>query len=128
MITQRSYLWATHPEIVAAVWIGNDKPSRMFYDGVNIGSGRAAQIRSRFVKQALEGMPPSDFSRPDGIVDGLKIDVKTGLLATPSCPSAQTRYEIFIKGTEPTEYCTGHQRPASPFSVARAIYGGSRSE
>ncbi|MGI6036361.1 MAG: penicillin-binding protein 1A [Limnochordia bacterium] len=105
------------PEIVAAVWIGNDKPSRMFYEGVNIGSGRAARIWSDFAKKALDGIPPSDFSRPDGIVDGLKIDIKTGQLAAPGCPSAQTRHEIFMKGTEPTGYCTEHQRQAAPDGV-----------
>ena len=33
--------------------------------------------------------------------------------------SAQTRYEIFIKGTEPTEYCTEHQRQTGSFSPSR---------
>ncbi|MGI6037333.1 MAG: transglycosylase domain-containing protein [Limnochordia bacterium] len=96
------------PELVATVWIGNDRPGPMFYQGANIGSGWAARIWANFFREALKNQPVRDFPRPKDIVDGLLIDTTTGLLASEGCPRDKTRYEIFIKGTEPTAYCQEH--------------------
>ena len=47
-----------------------------------------------------------DFAKPEGIVEGVLIDTKTGLLARKNgtIPDSDMRYEIFIGGTEPKEY------------------------
>ena len=39
-----------------------------------------------------------DFTRPDGIVDGVLIDTKTGLLArrNGTIPDSELRYEILL--------------------------------
>ncbi|MNN20952.1 hypothetical protein D3C81_1342570 [compost metagenome] len=34
------------------------------------------------------------------------IDPETGLLATKDCPDK--KLEVFVQGTEPTEFCTAH--------------------
>jgi len=95
------------PDLVTAVWIGNDEqrvPMRL-PDGTNIGSGRAAQVWRDYMQIAVRNLPPRDFPKPAGIVDGVRIDIKTGLLAPPDCgiPESQTRLEIFAPGTQPTE-------------------------
>lgn len=93
------------PELVAAVWFGEDIPKAMVYQGVQYGSWNATPIWREFMMEALKHTPISDFKRPNGIVE-VQIDIKTGLLVPDNCqlPKDEIRTEIFIKGTEPTEY------------------------
>ncbi|BAS28327.1 transglycosylase domain-containing protein [Limnochorda pilosa] len=111
------------PELVAAVWIGNDQASEpMLYqfpnrDPLRIGSAGAAELWRRFASRALENVPASTFARPPGLVDGVPIDVKTGLLVDDGCagiPRAEIRQEIFLQGTQPVDPSPRCQ-PASPF-------------
>jgi hypothetical protein len=46
-----------------------------------------------------------DFPEPQGIASA-SVDPESGYLATPNCPTART--EVFIAGTEPTEFCPIH--------------------
>ncbi|HHV62039.1 MAG TPA: penicillin-binding protein 1A [Firmicutes bacterium] len=97
------------PDLVAAVWIGNDIQAKpLIYGGVRIGSAKAAQIWGVFIREALQKgiIQPREFPVPSGVVLGVKICKESGLLATPACPA--TRTEVFVKGTEPTEYCKLH--------------------
>ncbi len=86
------------PDLVAVVWFGEDNPKRMVYRGVRYGSWDAAAIWGHFMREALKNTPISDFPKPDGLVEGVLIDTKTGS-------------EIFIKGTEPTEYSPRCTKP-----------------
>lgn len=95
------------PDLVTAVWMGNDEQNEeMIYNGVRYGSWNAAEIWGSFMRRALKDKPVRDFPKPEGIVEGILIDTKTGLLArrNSSIPESEMRYEIFIAGTEPTEY------------------------
>jgi hypothetical protein len=58
---------------------------------------------------AHRGLPPRQFTRPDGIVE-LMVCAEGGQLPTPSCPA--TRRERFLAGSEP------HQPDASHVAVA----------
>lgn len=94
------------PELVTAVWIGNDNQAeKMIYNGVRYGSWNAAAIWGKYMRQALEGQPIRNFPKPNGIIEGVLIDTKTGLLARENSgiPADEMRYETFIAGTEPTE-------------------------
>lgn len=95
------------PDLVAAVWLGNDLPSPMVVNGTAVGSGEAAEIWGNFMRSALADVPPSDFRKPaTGLVEDVLIDTKTGLLANTTCltiPRSEMRREIFAAGTEPTE-------------------------
>lgn len=95
------------PELVAAVWIGNDNNTPLILDGANLGSGESATIWGNFMRRAHAGVPVRDFPKPvTGLVENVLIDVQTGLLADESCfmiPRSDLRREIFAKGTEPTE-------------------------
>lgn len=94
------------PDLVAAVWMGDDDQSKqLVYRGVRYGSWFTAGIWGKFMKEALKNTPPSDFKAPDGLETAV-IDTQTGLLATTACTSV--REEIFVKGTEPRQYCTLH--------------------
>ena len=63
------------------------------------------------MREALKDTPISDFPKPSGLVEGVLIDTKTGLLVTDDCnlPPEETRREIFIAGTELPKF-----HPAAP--------------
>ena len=92
---------------MAAVWFGEDTPEPMVYKGVQYGSWNATPIWQNFMQEALKNTPIMDFERPEGLVE-VKIDTKTGLLVRDNhrLPADEVRNEIFIRGTEPTEYST----------------------
>lgn len=95
------------PYYAAGVWIGNDTPKIKLSEG----SSRAAEFWSNIMKKVHEGLEPRDFEIPDGFVKRA-ICTRSGKLATELCerdPQGSTiRTELFIKGTEPTDYCDIH--------------------
>ncbi|MGI6129326.1 MAG: transglycosylase domain-containing protein [bacterium] len=92
------------PELVAAVYVGNDVPAR---DVNGTGGGLAAPIFANFVKEALAGKPAREFKRPSGIVE-LNVCRQSGLLATRWCPAESVYKEIFVQGTQPWQPCSLH--------------------
>jgi penicillin-binding protein 1A len=78
------------PDLVAAVWIGNDDDSPM--DDA-YGGDVPARIWARFMGAALHGTPKHHFPVPDG-------DVRKITLCS-------VRSEVFVAGTEPYESCGG---------------------
>ncbi|MGA7826757.1 MAG: PBP1A family penicillin-binding protein [Geobacteraceae bacterium] len=91
------------PRLVTGVWVGYDKP-RSGGKGFT-GGAVSAPIWGRFMRAALSAGQSVDFSKPDTVVT-VSIDPATGCLATPDCPVK--RDEVYIAGTEPTEYCPEH--------------------
>jgi penicillin-binding protein 1A len=100
------------PDLVAAVWIGNDNYSRM---NESYGGNIPARIWARFMKKALEKTKPRDFVMPVGEVHKLKL-----------CGTG--RDEVFVAGTEPAHTCGAaddtttplrrHRRAAVPVAPA----------
>ncbi len=92
------------PSLVVGVWVGNadNEPMR----GVTGISG-AAPLWHDLMMAALQGRPPRDFPRPDGLVE-VEICALSGLLPGPDCPHRVR--ERFIIGTEPTQTCNLHVR------------------
>jgi len=90
--------------LLCVVWVGFDDNREL---GLS-GSASAAPIWAEFMKRAV-ALPAyrgtQGFAPPDGVVS-VTIDPETLQLATPACPV--TREEVFIRGTEPTEYCFRH--------------------
>ncbi len=86
------------PFLSTGVWVGNDDNTPMRRV---VGGTVPARIWASFMKIAVQGMPRDDWKRPDGVIIATVCGA-SGLLATGDCPSP--RPEIFIKGTEPTEY------------------------
>jgi penicillin-binding protein 1B len=90
--------------LLCVVWVGFDDNRDL---GLTGGSS-AAPIWTEFMKRAvtLPAYSNTDtFLPPRGIVS-VAIDPETLQLATPECPSS--RQEVFIEGTQPTEYCQKH--------------------
>jgi len=87
------------PQILTGVWVGFDNEFSLGH--AETGSRAACPIWTRYMRNALEGLPIVDFQVPPGIVF-VKIDPRTGLLARPGTPHAYL--ECFKEGTEPTQY------------------------
>ena len=89
------------PDLVTAVWLGNDDYSRM---NESYGGNVPARIWARFMKAALAGTPPHDFTVPT--------DEVTKLAA---CGGG---YEYYLKGEEPYSPCgDAYAQNAQPYAT-----------
>src|SRR5690242_8059128 len=114
--------------LLCVVWVGFDDYREL---GLS-GAVAAAPIWTEFMKRATS-MPAykelTDFVAPAG-VSVVQIDPTTLELATPACPT--TRQEVFLSGTEPTEFCELHggrmltQTP--PASWLSRIFGADKTK
>ena len=96
-------------DLVAGVWMGLDKPSKIKGDAQ--GGQLAAPAWTAFMREVYRRKPaPQDWPRPDGIVVR-DIDPVSGMLAGPGCGGSVQ--EFFIAGTDPTQTCapTGYGAP-----------------
>jgi penicillin-binding protein 1A len=78
------------PDLVTAVWIGNDDYHRM---NESYGGNIPARIWARFMRAALEKTPKNDFVQPPNEVQRVAI-----------CGKAD-RFEYFLVGTGPSATC-----------------------
>ncbi len=95
------------PYYVTGLWIGNDSPQIK----LNQGSAMAAQLWKIVMTRVHEGLETKNFEQPANIVS-VNICTQSGKLATELCsrdPRGSTiRKEIFVEGTQPTEFCDTH--------------------
>jgi penicillin-binding protein 1B len=112
--------------LLAIVWVGFDDNRDLGLSGANA----PAPIWAEFMKRAIT-LPAyrnvQPFEMPPGVTR-VTIDPETMQLATPECPI--TREEVYIQGTQPTEFCSLHGgRMASdspPASWLSRIFGGNK--
>ena len=91
------------PDLVAAVWIGNDDYAPM---NESYGGNIPARIWARFMRAALANTPPHDFPFPSEEVE--RVAACNGTV------------DVYLIGTEPTDMCA-HVLPApTPMSVGAA--------
>ncbi len=114
-------------QLLCVVWVGFDDNREL---GLS-GSESAALIWGEFMKRAvtLPGYDaPQPFQPPAGVLQ-VSIDPETAALATPQCPEQRT--EVFLAGTEPTQFCplhgSGWMARVPPFSWLSRWFGGSPS-
>lgn len=91
-------------QLLCVVWVGFDDNREL---GL-AGGDSAAIIWGEFMKRAVQ-LPgydnPQPFSPPPGVLQ-VTLDPETLALATPRCP--EQRQEVFVAGTEPTQFCPLH--------------------
>ena len=98
-------------ELVAGFWMGFDQPQTI-KQGAQ-GGIFVVPAWGAFMREVYERRPsPGEWTRPAGVVSR-EIDPASGKLATPSCPAASRRWEVFSPGREPLEYCPLHPGPAA---------------
>lgn len=96
-----SWLIGYSPQLVTGLWMGYDDNSPLS----NSEAVVTKEIWADYMEKAHKEIPPQFFMVPEGVTS-LYIDPVTGMVATENCPNP--RLEVFIEGTEPTEYCTDH--------------------
>jgi penicillin-binding protein 1B len=108
------------------VWVGFDDNRDL---GLS-GAAAPAPIWAEFMKNALTLPAYRDvkpFDMPEGVTK-VTIDPETLALATPECPT--TREEVYIHGTEPTQFCPLHGGAqadnGAPGSWLSHIFGGDK--
>jgi len=100
------------PDIVTGVWVGNNDNTPMDHIAGAMGGGPIwhnvmERIYSEGLVQRLLGSEPTqNFAQPAGLKSA-EVCAVSGLLPTEHCPNRIK--ELFIEGTEPTEYCTVHR-------------------
>jgi penicillin-binding protein 1A len=98
------------PDLVAAVWVGypDDQQSASGVQGtVMTGDVLSAEIWARFMKEALAGTPPSDFSREEANRwTTVQVCSESRLLPTDLCPSPVKM--LFRTDLAPVDTCDIH--------------------
>jgi len=98
------------PDLATSVWVGYPQGQipMLRVHGIRVAGGTfPAQIWAKFMHEALQDIPPSEFTAPKEEVVRLRVCLESNLLATKYCP--RTKRKSFIKGTEPTKYCDIHR-------------------
>ncbi len=93
------------PGLTIGVWVGNNDNSPM-HPQLSSGITGAAPIWHRAMEEFLPNFAKEDFKRPAGIVEA-EVDKLSGML--PGDGTQETRKEIFVKGTAPTQKDNMHQ-------------------
>lgn len=89
------------PSLLVGVWVGNDQGKAVHLSGAK----NALPIWCNFMKQANSGRKIELFTKPTGLTSKI-IDPLSGALARTGCPDQKE--ELFIKGTEPQNFCPNH--------------------
>jgi penicillin-binding protein 1A len=85
------------PDLVAAVWLGNDDYSQM---NESYGGNIPARIWARFMRAALAKTPPHDFTLPTDEV------VRVASCGGPA--------DFYLDGTQPTSMCSRIEEEPTP--------------
>jgi 1A family penicillin-binding protein len=99
------------PDLVAAVWVGDDVP-RPMADGY--GSVLAGPVWAHFMADAEQGTEPSDWPQPSDVVT-VRVSADDGLLPNPTSPTVA---EVFLRGTAPTAESPVVSATAAPAPAA----------
>ncbi|HEV2490849.1 MAG TPA: PBP1A family penicillin-binding protein [Candidatus Acidoferrales bacterium] len=90
--------------LLCIVWVGYDDDRDLGLTGTK----SAAPVWAEFMKSAA-ALPAyqnmQEFVPPAGVIS-VSVDPESGDLATSNCPT--NRPEVFLAGTEPTEFCPLH--------------------
>ena len=92
------------PDLVTAVWVGNDDYSRMYE---SFGGNIPARVWARFMKAALANTPAHQFAFPQDEV-----------AKVPACGGGG--YEYYLVGTQPLSPCGAPRLNADPNAPAGA--------
>jgi penicillin-binding protein 1A len=111
------------PQITTAVWFGFDELGYSL--GVNqTGATVAGPAWAAYMKQAHEGLPVEEFTRPNSGLIEVTVCASSGLLPTKYCNEG-TVQEIFLTGTEPRDFCDLHKFEAERNETLKSNIKGS---
>ncbi|MFO8042838.1 MAG: PBP1A family penicillin-binding protein [Alkalispirochaeta sp.] len=107
------------PYYTTAVWFGFDRGGNNSLGVNQTGAVTAGPVWAQYMRDIHQGLPVREFVQPDGIVE-LEVSTRSGLLP-PADYSGSTVDEVFIAGTQPTEFDRMEQfdRQQQPVLVER---------
>lgn len=91
------------PYVTAAVWFGFDRGGFNSLGTNQTGAVTAGPVWSRFMRDVHQDLPPRRFAAPNNGVSYRQVTARSGLLP-PAGYSGRVISEVFLSGTEPTEY------------------------
>jgi penicillin-binding protein 1A len=83
--------------VVTTAWLGFDQ--NLPLGRQEYGGSAALPVWVDYMREATRDLPPQERTRPDGLVS-VRVDPRTGLLATPGQPDAM--FELFTLENAPT--------------------------
>ena len=90
-------------DLAVGVWVGFDEPQSL--GSRETGALAALPIWQAFMERSIEISPLREFVVPPGITI-VSIDRETGLRADQRAGCAHLISEVYLRGTEPTKYCS----------------------
>lgn len=90
------------PYYTTAVWFGFDRGGTNSLGVNQTGAVTAGPVWAQYMRDIHEGLPRREFVRPDGIVETV-VSTRSGLLP-PADYQGQTVREVFVSGTQPTQF------------------------
>jgi len=90
-------------DLAVGVWVGFDEPKSL--GSRETGALAALPIWQAFMEKAIEISPLREFAVPPGITI-VTIDRETGLKADRRAGCEHLISEVYLRGTEPTKYCS----------------------
>lgn len=97
------------PDVVVATWVGNNDNTPM----TNLASGitGAAPIWRDIMTELLKDTPSHPMSRPESVIQKRVCSISGLIPPADGTPNrCETRFEYFIKGTEPNRLDPGYQK------------------
>ena len=115
------------PDLVAAVWIGFDRPRPIVEQAS--GGRLAAPVWGRLAGRVYSRRePPEPWEMPEQVV-ARQVDPATGLVIAEGCAHGGGRRELFIEGMEPAAFCPGEEpAPREGFYTVVAARRAERAE
>lgn len=95
------------PYYTTAVWFGFDRGGTNSLGVNQTGAITTGPVWGQYMKDIHRGLPSREFVRPDGIVEAT-VTARQGLLP-PADYSGRTIREVFIAGTQPTQFDRSEQ-------------------
>jgi len=99
-------------DLAVGVWVGFDEPKSL--GSRETGALAALPIWQAFMERAIEIQPLTEFATPPG-VSLVTIDRSTGLKADRRAGCGNVITEVYLRGTEPTKYCSVHHHDLRRF-------------
>lgn len=107
--SSRKDLWFVGytPYYTAAVWTGYDQQAR-----VPSGSNPSVSMWKKVMSRVHEGLEYREFAKPESVeLVNKSYCMDSGMIATDACsadPRGRITQGTFVKGDEPSQYCTVH--------------------
>lgn len=98
-----SWFIGYNPSVLCGVWAGKDNHTSL--GNLMTGARVALPIWKAFMEKACAGQEDLDWAKPEGVVK-VMIDAETGHRAGIDSPCRKVVPQFFLKGTEPTTYCS----------------------